>query len=313
MLQVMTLTMADRCTTRREPAGGDVVAGRYELLDRLGRGGMSVVWRARDGLFDRLVALKVLAEPYAADRDLLQEARVTAMVSSPYVVRTFDYGENHPDSTLQFIVLELVDGITLQERLTAGSVPPAAAMRIAAQVASAVAAIHAAAVVHCDIKPANVMLTRNGVKIVDFGIATAARAEPAPSEPFRLLGTPAYLAPERITGNDVRAPADVYALGVLLYRLLADRPPWHVDTTTQMLVAHVSAPPEPMPARAGIPPFVTTLASRCLAKDPASRPTAREAELLLTRGARIVPAAARPATAATRNSTELQSRRGRRR
>jgi serine/threonine-protein kinase len=120
---------------------------------------------------------------------------------------------------------------------------------------------------------------------VDFGIAVRAGSEDLLSHPFQVIGTPAYMAPERLTGEAVSAPADVYALGVLLYRLLAGRYPWPVESTLQMLTAHVSDHPAPMPPRAGIPALVTALGSRCLAKNPASRPSAREAEAVLTSGA----------------------------
>lgn len=294
MLHVMTmsLTVEDRQPARQKLTRADVLDSRYELLDRAGRGGMSVVWQARDRASDRLAAIKVLAEPYAEDHSLRQrlrqEARIAATVSSPHVVQARDYGEHrHGEGTAPFIVMEFVDGITLQDRLNAGPVPPVAAMLIGAQLASALAAIHAAGVVHNDIKPANVMLAGDTVKVVDFGIAVRAGSQDALSHPFRVMGTPAYMAPERLTGDTVLAPTDVYALGILLYRLLAGRSPWRVENTLQMLIAHVSEQPASMPPRPDIPTFVTTLSRRCLAKDPASRPSAHEAELLLTHGAMI--------------------------
>jgi len=293
MLQVMTmsLTADTRRPARQELAEADVLGGRYELLDRVGRGGMSVVWRARDRVSDRLVAVKVLAEAYADDHELRQrlrqEAQVAAMVSSPYVAQASGCGEyQRGDRMAPFIVMEFVDGITLQDRLNAGPVLPAAAMRIGAQVASALAAIHEAAVVHCDIKPANVMLVGDAVKVVDFGIAARAGSEDTLSHPFQVLGTPAYMAPERLTGDAVLASADVYALGILLYRLLAGRSPWLVESTMQMLAAHVSEQPAPMPPLAEIPTFVASLCNQCLAKNPDSRPSAHDAGLLLACGAR---------------------------
>ena len=186
----MSLTADTRRPARQELAEADVLGGRYELLDRVGRGGMSVVWRARDRVSDRLVAVKVLAEAYADDHELRQrlrqEAQVAAMVSSPYVAQASGCGEyQRGDRMAPFIVMEFVDGITLQDRLNAGPVLPAAAMRIGAQVASALAAIHEAAVVHCDIKPANVMLVGDAVKVVDFGIAARAGSEDTLSHPSR--------------------------------------------------------------------------------------------------------------------------------
>jgi serine/threonine protein kinase len=291
MLHRMAMSLTeDRRPARQQLASADVLGGRYLLLNQVGRGGMSVVWRARDNVSERLVAVKVLAEAAAEDpglrRRLRQEARITAAVSSPNVVQVSDCGQYQcGDGTAPFIVMELVDGITLHDRLNAGPVPAAAAMRIGAQVASALAAIHAAGVVHCDIKPANIMLVGDAVKVVDFGIAAHAGSEDPLNHPFQVIGTPAYMAPERLTGHAVRAPADVYALGILLYRLLAGRSPWPVESTMQMLTAHVSQHPAPMPPRAEIPAFVTALGSQCLAKNPASRPSASEAEAVLARGA----------------------------
>ena len=140
------------------------------------------------------------------------------------------------------------------------------------------AAAHSDGLVHRDIKPANVMVTPAGAKVVDFGIAAVA----GPVKPDEeLLGTPAYLAPERLTGDAVQPASDVYALGVLLYRLLANQSPWSVDSTTQMLDAHVYIEPEPLPHLPGVPPAVTDLVHRCLRKDPAERPTAAEASAIL--------------------------------
>jgi len=290
MLMVMaTSLMVERRPAEVSQAGAEVFGSRYELLDRVGRGGMSVVWRARDTVTDRLVAVKVLDERYAADRTLRQrireEARIAATVSSPYVVRAFRHGDHQRgDERLPFVVMELVDGITLQERLNAGPMPPALAVGVGAQVAAGLAAIHAAGVVHCDVKPSNIMLVGDTAKIVDFGIAVRAGSGDALNRPFQILGTPAYMAPERLTGGVVRAPADVYALGILLYRLLAGASPWSVEDTMRMLVAHVSDEPAPLPPRAGIPASVAALADRCLAKDPAARPSAAEAELVLSLG-----------------------------
>jgi eukaryotic-like serine/threonine-protein kinase len=136
--------------------------------------------------------------------------------------------------------------------------------------------------VHRDIKPANVMVTQAGAKVVDFGIAAVA----GPADPDDVvLGTPAYLAPERLTGGAVAPASDVYALGVLLYRLLTGESPWSVDSTTQMLSAHVYVEPTPLPALPEVPADVTDLVNRCLSKEPSERPTAAAASATLTRAA----------------------------
>jgi serine/threonine-protein kinase len=181
--------------------------------------------------------------------------------------------------------MELVRGHTLQHRMDSGPMSPRFAMRVAAEVAAALAAAHADGLVHRDIKPANVMVTETGAKVVDFGIAAAINPAGTGEEEFEVLGTPAYLAPERLIGDGVEPASDVYALGVLLYRMLSGQSPWSADTTTQMLTAHIYVDPEPLPPSPGVPDYITALCNRCLSKDPTQRPSAREAAALLAQGA----------------------------
>ena len=278
-----------------------VLGGRFALLDRLGSGGMSVVWRARDEVLGRTVAVKVLAGRYADDPDyrdrIRDEARAAAALSHPNVAQVYDYGEAEvAGAHMPYVVMELVRGGTLQDRLVAGPVPPRYAMRVCAEVAAALAAAHADGLVHRDIKPANVMVTGGGAKVVDFGIAAVA----GPGRPDdELLGTPAYLAPERLINDAVEPASDVYALGVLLYRLLAGHAPWSADTTTQMLSAHIYVEPEPLAPLPDVPDHVIELCNRCLQKDPTQRPSAREAAALLAHGAGLRVTEDEPAPAAT--------------
>ncbi|GIM91451.1 protein kinase domain-containing protein [Paractinoplanes toevensis] len=252
------------------------IGGRYKLLDELGSGGMAVVWRARDEVLGRPVAVKLLAGRYTDDPQsrvrIRDEARAAATLSHPNIAQVYDYGEA-ADTGTPYVVMELINGPTLQQRVSAGKLPPRTVFRICGEVAAALAAAHADGLVHRDIKMANIMVTPAGAKVVDFGIAAAI----GPASPEEMLvGTPAYLAPERLTGAEIVPASDVYALGVLLYRLLADESPWSVESTTQMLRAHVYLEPAPLPDLPGVPPAVTKLISRCLAKDPASRPSASE-------------------------------------
>jgi serine/threonine-protein kinase len=185
-----------------------------------------VVWRGWDRVLDRAVAFKVLDESCAADPDfhhrIRDEARITAAVSHPHVTQVYDFGECEADGVpVPYIVMELVRGTDLQESLRDGALPPDAAMRICAQVAAALAATHAAGMVHRDIKPANVMVTPDGVKVVDFGIAAVAGSPGSDGSVSHVLGTPAYVSPERLIDEAVTPASDVYALGVLLYCLLA--------------------------------------------------------------------------------------------
>ncbi|WP_234359380.1 serine/threonine-protein kinase [Plantactinospora sp. BC1] len=272
-----------------------VLGGRYRLEDQLGRGGMAVVWRARDEVLGRPVAVKLLAGPHARDpvsrRRIRHEARAAAALSHPNIAQVYDFGESVTGLTcVPYVVMELVEGGTLEQRLAAGPLPPKAVFRICAEVAAALAAAHDRGLVHRDIKPGNVMVTPSGAKVVDFGIAAAVGPGDADEWGDELLGTPGYLAPERISGDAVVPASDVYGVGVLLYRLLAGRPPWSAETATQMLRAHVYVEPAPLPPLPDVPAKVVELCGRCLDKDPERRPAAREVAAVLARaaGVRIV-------------------------
>ncbi|WP_127505445.1 serine/threonine-protein kinase [Actinoplanes solisilvae] len=277
---------------------GFLAGGRYRLIERLGHGGMSVVWRATDEVLGRDVALKVLAAQLATTelataqavlRHLRDEARAAAGLRHPNVVEVYDYGESAEDGrTLPYVVMELVDGRSLHDLLSGGALPWRLAVVIGAQVAAALAAAHTHGVVHRDVKPANVMVTSTGAKLVDFGISAAAGADDDAAG--EILGTPAYLAPERISGGPTLPATDVYALGLLLYLALAGHQPWTASTVTQMMRAHVYYEPAPLPPVAGLPSPVVRLVRRCLAKRPAERPSAAEVTELLSEIAGLPPA-----------------------
>jgi serine/threonine protein kinase len=258
------------------------LGGRYRLIERLGTGGMSVVWRGYDEILGRSVAVKVLSPRLADDQSfrdrLRQEALAAARLCHPHITGIFDFGEAPHDErvTVPYVVMELNDGESVSARIARrGPLPWREAVTIAAEVASALATAHARGVVHRDVTPANVMLTGSGAKVVDFGIsAIVGQRDAAPDG--SLLGTPAYLAPERLGGSQVSTATDVYALGLLLYRALAGRLPWPAETTADALRAHLYADPEPLPPLAGLPTAVRDLCLRCLAKSPADRPGAAE-------------------------------------
>jgi hypothetical protein len=263
---------------------GQLIDGRYRIRERLGQGGMSVVWRADDDVLGREVAVKVLSAVLAGDpgqrRLIRDEARAAARLRHANVVAVYDYGEfTDAGHTLSYVVMELADGRTLADMLTGGRLPWRVATLVGAQVASALAAAHADGIVHRDVKPANVMVTGAGVKLLDFGISAAVGV--LDDANGQLLGTPAYLAPERIEGGPVRPATDVYALGLLMYLALAGQMPWQASTVTQMVKAHVYASPAALPAIPGLPPAVARLVSRCLAKRPADRPSAIEVSEVL--------------------------------
>jgi hypothetical protein len=275
--------------------GVEVLGGRYRLVERLGTGGMSVVWRAHDEVLGRPVAVKVLAAKLAADRDsremIRAEAQAAARLSHPHVTGVYDYGESttQDGQAVPYVVMELLSGRTLAERLAGGPLPWRAALRIGAEVAAALAAAHARGLVHRDVKPANVMLTASGAKVVDFGIAAVAGETGEPGPDGIVLGTPAYVAPERLEGGPVRPASDVYGLGLVLYRALTGGLPWAAETTTQMISANVYAAPRRLPPITGLPEGVAELCLRCLSKDPADRPASREVAraLALAAGTRV--------------------------
>ncbi|WP_444949105.1 serine/threonine-protein kinase [Micromonospora ureilytica] len=269
-----------------------LLAGRYRLLERLGSGGMSAVHRAYDEVLERDVAVKVLvASDTNARQRIRGEAKAAARLSHPHVMSVYDYGESALDGAqVPFVVMELLGGHTLEHRLAAGPLPPRAGLRVCAEVASALAAAHDQGLVHRDIKPGNVMLTPTGAKVLDFGIAAAAGAPEIDFE-GRLLGTPAYLAPERLLAGEVLPASDVYALGLLLHRVLTGRLPWPAEAQTGMLRAHTHVEPDPLPPLDGLPPEVHRLYRWCLAGDPADRPTAADAAgILLAAASGAAPA-----------------------
>jgi serine/threonine-protein kinase len=252
---------------------------------------MSLVHRAHDELLDREVAVKILT---GADSDGLRtEARAHGRLTSPRVAHIYDCGET--DDGAPYLVMELVDGRPLAEDLADGAALPwRRAAGIAGEIAEGLATAHARGLVHRDIKPDNVMLTASGVKLIDFGIS-AYVGEPDADAAGQLMGTAAYVAPERISDAPVDAPADVYALGVLLYRMLAGRLPYRV-ADSDLMDAHLHAEPARLPPIPGLPAALSECLAECLAKDPSARPSAERLALDLPRIA--VPGLLRPAVAA---------------
>ncbi|MGC4855199.1 serine/threonine-protein kinase [Micromonospora sp. DT4] len=260
--------------------------GRYQLEQRIGVGGMSEVWRAHDRVLDRPVAVKLIAPGPAGRHDTVDrirtEARSAARLVHPNVASVHDFGTSStlPGRQLPYIVMELAEGETLAAHLRAGPLDWHISVRVCAEVAAALAAAHASGIVHRDVKPANVILTPAGVKVLDFGIATAAgTSDPMPDG--MLLGTPAYLAPEQLDGAPATPAADMYALGVLLYYCLTGRLPYRADSPAELLAARRSRQPEPLPEIDGLPPEVSELCRSCLTDDPVERPTSLVAALLL--------------------------------
>jgi serine/threonine protein kinase len=262
--------MASEKTSRLgAPASARLLAKRYRLIERIDEGGAGEVWRARDEKLDRDVAIKLLG----ADADdafrarFADEARRAAAVVHPNVVTVFDEGRDGADA---FMVMELVPGKTLREIVAErGPLPPHEVARLVRQVAGALDAAHAAGVVHCDVKPANVIVDREGVaKLTDFGIARAARDR----DEQELLGTARYIAPERVEGGPVTARTDVYGLGLVAYELLTGRPAFDGATSEELVRERLVGPPPSLRlARVGIDDRLDPIVGRALATVPDRR------------------------------------------
>ncbi|MFB4276581.1 serine/threonine-protein kinase [Nonomuraea sp. MTCD27] len=263
--------------SRLEP--GDVLARRYLLLDPLARGGMSVIWRAFDQSLHRMIAVKVLTASLHTDPgdrvSVRSEARAAARFIHPDSIEIYDYGETVTTSggVAAYVVMPLLDGTPLAERIETGPLPWPDAASIALRLARVLMAGHARGLVHRDVTAENVLLTANGPKLLDFGIAAWA------GDPDDDRGTPPYVAPERLLGAPTHPAVDVYALGVLMHAMLTGRTPYPETTWEEIEAAHRTEPPPRVP---GVPNAVASLCQRCLAHEPEERPTAAQIVSALT-------------------------------
>lgn len=255
--------------TRHEP--GDLLARRYLLLEPLATGGMSVIWRAFDQSLQRMVAVKVVTSSLQTglgDRARARtEARAAARFLHPDAIEIYDYGEavTGNGAVAAFVVMPLLNGTPLAERIAEGPLPWHEAAGIGVRMARVLAAGHARGLVHRDVTAENVLLTPDGPKLLDFGIAARAGA------PDDDRGTPPYVAPERLDGAATHPAVDVYALGVLLFTMITGRTPYPETTWEQLEAARRTSPP---PRPTGAPHSVAALCQRCLAHEPERRPSA---------------------------------------
>ncbi|MFG3257541.1 PQQ-binding-like beta-propeller repeat protein [Streptomyces sp. NPDC048172] len=281
-----------------------VIADRYELVEFVGRGGMGEVWEGRDRLIGRRVAVKLLPDhQHGPAADLFfREARTAGGLNHRGVVTVHDLGRDPRDGTL-YLVMEYVAGRDLADTLHEdGPPPPAQGVEWAAQTAAALAAAHDAGVVHRDLKPANLMLTTGGeVKVLDFGIA---RFMAATDKASQVMGTLAYMAPERFAEHPGDARSDLYAFGCVLHELLTGETPFKAGDPASVMSAHLNrAPAAPSSLRPGSPAALDDLVRRLLAKQPADRPQSAslvhdELRALDLASLQVTtPAAARPSTA----------------
>jgi serine/threonine protein kinase len=269
---------------------GETIGERYEIEELVGHGGMSSVYKARDSLLERHVALKILHEQYSADEDFVErfkrEARSVAQLQHPNIVTVIDRGE---EDGRQFIVFEYIDGENLKEHVVRkGRLDVREALEIALEVARGLAFAHDQGLVHRDVKPQNILLNGDGrAKVTDFGIARSVDVD-GMTQTGTILGTSNYIAPEQASGQRVDAHSDVYALGVVLYELLTGELPFPGETFVAVAMKHMHEPaPNLLDVRGDVPLRVAAAADRALEKDPEQRfPTmdafAAELEACLT-------------------------------
>lgn len=254
---------------------GELIAERYELIAAIGRGAMGTVYSARDRELDEVVALKVLhSSPMESAESVVrfkQEVKLARRVTHGNVARTYDIGEH---LGARFLTMELVQGESLAVRLASGALPVDRALHIARQMCAGMAAAHDAGVIHRDLKPENVCIARDGrVVVMDFGIARAPLANEASLTGPGMLGTPAYMAPEQVTGtSDIDPRADLYAFGTVLYEMLTGTIAWPGTSAYTVAMARLtSPPPDPRKVKSDLPSSVAELVLRCMAPEPNDR------------------------------------------
>ncbi|MCA9488691.1 MAG: serine/threonine protein kinase, partial [Myxococcales bacterium] len=275
--------MLKELTASAEPTGGTIIAGRYRVDNLIARGGMATVYLAHQLGLERKVALKVLSPPPDGDEVGLFEQRfrleasTLASLDHTNIVVLYDFGET-PEGQC-FLAMEFVDGPRLTDVLRDGPLAAPRAIEIALQVASGLRYAHRRGVVHRDLKPSNLLLkyTEEGgeiVKIVDFGLVKLTEADQSITRAGLILGSPHCMSPEQVQGREVDHRADIYSLGVLLFRMVSGRYPFHGANSAATMMAHMN---EPAPSIASVapdvdlPPGLDELVQRCLEKDPDAR------------------------------------------
>lgn len=256
-----------------------ILARRYELQELIGGGGMADVYKAHDKLLDRAVAVKILHQQYANDAEFVEkfrrEATAAAKLAHPNIVNIYDVGE---EGGSQYIVMEYVSGPTLKEVIQQkGRLAPIEAVRIAKEIASALESAHRNNLVHCDIKPHNILVMPDGrIKVTDFGIARAVSASTM-TYSGSVMGSVHYFSPEQAKGTVITTKSDVYSLGVVMYEMLTGTLPFNGETSVSIALKHLQE--EPVPIRQidpSIPPVLEAIVQKAMSKDPADRPSSTE-------------------------------------
>src|ERR1044071_2022094 len=252
--------------------------GPYEIVSRLGAGGMGEVWKARDTRLDRSVAVKILPAEFAGNAQLKirfeREAKTISQLNHPHICTLFDVGEN-------YLVMELLEGETLADRLARGPLPLNDVLEYGAQIADALDRAHRAGIIHRDLKPANVMITKSGAKLLDFGLAKSGTAvveidgatvQKQLTQEGTILGTFQYMAPEQLEGQEADARTDIFAFGAVLYEMATARRAFEGKTKTSLIAAIVKEQPPPVSQIVPLtPPSLEHIIGKCLEKNPDDR------------------------------------------
>jgi len=305
-----------------DPYVGLTLAGRYLIEAPLGEGGMAVVYRARHTLVDRPVAVKIMNKNLASDKGLRErfrrEAKNAAALAHPNIIEIFDYGET--DDGAPFLVMELLDGAPLADYIVEGGMPPEEVASLGVQIAQGLARAHDFDVIHRDLKPDNIFVSRVAhgrpqIKLLDFGIARSMQ-DSRLTGVGEVFGTPQYMAPERITTIDAGPAADLYALGVIYFEMLTGRLPFEAQEITGYFIKHMQdPPPRPSELAPNCPRRLEELILALLAKSPDERPVdahqvVKELTALLPKGgpsvAPPIPTPSRPMVAPTLPPTTLE-------
>ncbi len=252
-----------------------VLAGRYELFERVGEGGMSVVYKAKDKLLNRFVAIKILKPEFINDHKFIdsfrRESQAAASLSHPNIVNIYDVGR---EGNIHYIVMELIQGKTLSDYIKEqGPMPYPKVIALSKQIAAALAFAHKNHIIHRDVKPHNVMITPNGTaKITDFGIAKAVNAATIVDNTEGIIGSVHYFSPEQARGGYVDEKSDIYSLGIVMYEMLTGRVPFDGDNPVNIALMHINGEMVP-PSKLvdGVPPALEHIILKCTDKYPVNR------------------------------------------